>query len=257
MAPHHLVGTAEIAQMLGVTRQRVDRIASTHSDFPAPEAELSAGRIWSREAVESWMARHPERKPGREGGFIMFERFTDRARRSIILAQQEARSLGHSYLGCEHLVLGLLREGTGVAGRSLAAHGVTPERAVETLMAIIGPGAAAADGLPRPQPFTPRAKYALELTNEIALELGHNYVGTEHVLLGILREGDNVGCRVLIDLNVDPYALRLHVFEMMGFPQPQRAPDEAPSPDDSLGDAIMKRLDQIDARLGSLEARLP
>ena len=93
MAPHHLVGTAEIASMLGVSRQRVDRIVATHTDFPAPEAELSAGRIWSREAVESWMARHPERKAGREEGSVMFQRFTDRARRSITLAQQDFRAM--------------------------------------------------------------------------------------------------------------------------------------------------------------------
>src|SRR5438046_2155500 len=105
--------------MLGVTRQRVDRIVSSYADFPVPEAELSAGRIWRRGDVESWIARHPERKPGREGGFVMFQRFTDRARSSVMLAQTEARALRHMYLGCEHLLLGLAREGTGLAGRAL------------------------------------------------------------------------------------------------------------------------------------------
>src|SRR5687768_14659596 len=106
---HHLVGMAEIAEMLGVSRQRVAQLAESYDDFPAPEVELTAGRIWSRTAVETWIATHPERGPGqREGakgrGFFgrklggMFTRFTDRARNAVVRAQEEARLLGHNYI---------------------------------------------------------------------------------------------------------------------------------------------------------------
>src|SRR3954447_22036488 len=117
---HHLVGMAEIAEILGVSRQRVAQLIETYEDFPKPEVELTSGRVWSRTAIETWIASHPERGPGRPeegalkrvlvGGFS-FERFTDRARASIVKAQEEARLLNHNYIGTEHLLLGLLAIG--------------------------------------------------------------------------------------------------------------------------------------------------
>src|SRR5262245_21571108 len=121
---HHLVGMAEIAEMLGVTRQRVSQLIETYEDFPKPEVDLSGGRVWSRTAIETWIASHPERGPGRPddgekrgilarifGSVFGFERFTDRARAAIVRGQEEARLLNHNYIGTEHLLLGLLAVG--------------------------------------------------------------------------------------------------------------------------------------------------
>ena len=124
----------------------------------------------------------------------MFERFTDRARASVVLAQEEARLLNHSYIGTEHLLLGLLREGEGVGGRVLAEMGVRLDSVRADVEEIIGHG----EERPPPDiPFTPRAKKVLELSLREALQLGHNYIGTEHILLGIVREGEGVAAQVL------------------------------------------------------------
>lgn len=124
----------------------------------------------------------------------MFERFTDRARRSIVLAQEEARGLQHNYIGTEHLLLGLIHEGQGVAARAVARSGLTLEGCREAVLAIIGRGS-------QPQvshiPFTPRAKKCLELALREALALGHDYIGTEHVLLAIMTEGEGVAAQLL------------------------------------------------------------
>jgi ATP-dependent Clp protease ATP-binding subunit ClpC len=251
---HHLVGVAEMAEMLGVSRQRVNQLASSYADFPEPEAELAAGRIWTRDDIESWLARHPERKPGQqEGGFVNFERFTDRARNAIVLAQTESNEWGHNYLGCEHLILGLQREIDGIGGRVLTAMRITQEDTRGVLKKIVGRG-------PMPVkmhvPFTPRAKRALELALECALELGHNYIGTEHLLLGVLREGDNLGCRMLIELGLDLAAVRLKVLEILGFPQPEIAQVATEEVRTELLRMLTERLDRIDQRLAGLEDRL-
>ncbi len=125
----------------------------------------------------------------------MFERFTDRARRSIVLAQEEARRMQHNYIGTEHVLLGLLGEETGVAARVATGFGLTLAVGREDVLAIIGRGKAASSGH---IPFTPRAKKCLELALREALQLGHDYIGTEHVLLGIVREGNGVGAQILI-----------------------------------------------------------
>jgi hypothetical protein len=124
----------------------------------------------------------------------MFERFTDRARRSIVLAQEEARRLGHNYIGTEHVLLGLLGEESGVAARVAKGFGLTLAVGREDVLAIIGRGKGASSGH---IPFTPRAKKCLELALREALQLGHDYIGTEHVLLGIVREGEGVGAQIL------------------------------------------------------------
>ena len=117
----------------------------------------------------------------------MFERFTDRARRVVVLAQEEARMLNHNYIGTEHILLGLIHEGEGVAAKALESLGISLEAVREQVEEIIGQGQQAPSGH---IPFTPRAKKVLELSLREALQLGHNYIGTEHILLGLIREGE-------------------------------------------------------------------
>ena len=124
----------------------------------------------------------------------MFERFTDRARRVVVLAQEEARMLSHNYIGTEHILLGLIHEGDGIAAKALESLGVSLEAVRAQVEEIIGQGQQAPSGH---IPFTPRAKKVLELSLREALQLGHNYIGTEHILLGLIREGEGVAAQVL------------------------------------------------------------
>lgn len=140
----------------------------------------------------------------------MFERFTDRARRVIVLAQEEARSLQHNYIGTEHLLLGLIREGEGVAAKALEAKGVQFEATKAQVEEMIGKGNAAPSGH---IPFTPHAKQVLELSLREALQLGHSYIGTEHILLGLIHEGEGVGTQVLLKMEVDLNDLRTSVID--------------------------------------------
>jgi Clp amino terminal domain, pathogenicity island component len=127
----------------------------------------------------------------------MFERFTDRARRVVVLAQEEARLLDHGYIGTEHILLGLIQEGEGVAARALESLDISLDTVRQEVVAIIGHG----DDKPGGHiPFTPRAKKVLELSLREALALGHNYIGTEHILLGLVREGQGVAAQVLAKL---------------------------------------------------------
>ena len=130
----------------------------------------------------------------------MFERFTDPARRVVVLAQEEALLLNHNYIGTEHILLGLIHEGEGVAARALQATGVRLDSARSQVVEMIGRSDQSPSGH---IPFTPRAKKALELSLREALQLGHNHIGTEHVLLGLIREGDGVGAQVLEKLGAD------------------------------------------------------
>ena len=152
----------------------------------------------------------------------MFERFTDRARRVVVLAQEEARTLDHGYIGTEHLLLGLLREGDGVAARTLESLGVSREAARGQVEEIIGRGV---DPPPSHIPFTPRAKKVLELSLREALALGHTYIGTEHLLLALLREGHGVAAQVLVRLGVDHARVRDRTLDLltgrMGRPGPE------------------------------------
>ena len=127
----------------------------------------------------------------------MFERFTDRARRVVVLAQEEARMLNHNYIGTEHILLGLIHEGEGVAAKALESLGISLEAVRQQVEEIIGQGQQAPSGH---IPFTPRAKKVLELSLREALQLGHNYIGTEHILLGLIREGEGVAAQVLVKL---------------------------------------------------------
>ncbi|MCL2787595.1 MAG: ATP-dependent Clp protease ATP-binding subunit [Micrococcales bacterium] len=143
----------------------------------------------------------------------MFERFTDRARRVIVLAQEEARQLNHNYLGTEHILLGLIHEGEGVAAKALESANLTLEGLRSGVQDAIGEGQQAPSG--SHIPFTPRAKKVLELTLREALQLGHNYIGTEHILLGLIREGEGVAAQVLVKLGVDLNRLRQQVVELL------------------------------------------
>jgi ATP-dependent Clp protease ATP-binding subunit ClpC len=142
----------------------------------------------------------------------MFERFTDRARRVVVLAQDEARMLNHNYIGTEHILLGLIHEAEGVGAKALESMGVTLEAAREQVRDIIGEGNQAPTGH---IPFTPRAKKVLELSLREALQLGHNYIGTEHILLGLLREGEGTAIKVLSRLKAEPAAVRQEVIERL------------------------------------------
>jgi len=142
----------------------------------------------------------------------LFERFTDRARRVLVLAQEEARDLNHAFIGTEHILLGLIREGEGVAAKALDALGVTFDVVREKVEEAIGANTNPSPGSP---PFTPRAKKVLELSLREALQLGHSYIGTEHMLLGLVREGEGVAAQVLSDLGADMARVRTQVIQMM------------------------------------------
>jgi ATP-dependent Clp protease ATP-binding subunit ClpC len=142
----------------------------------------------------------------------MFERFTQRARRVVVLAQEEARLLNHNYIGTEHILLGLIREGEGVAAKALESLGISLDAVRQQVETIIGPGQQAPSGH---IPFTPRAKKVLELSLREAQQLGHNYIGTEHILLGLIREGSGVAAQVLVKLGADLNRTRQQVVQLL------------------------------------------
>ncbi|MDP8991806.1 MAG: AAA family ATPase, partial [Actinomycetota bacterium] len=142
----------------------------------------------------------------------MFERFTDRARRVLVLAQEEARLLNHNFIGTEHILLGLIHEGEGVAAKALESLGISLDAVREKVEETIGPAGSSTTGSP---PFTPRAKKVLELSLREALQLGHNYIGTEHMLLGLVREGEGVAAQVLVNLGADLSRIRQQVIQLL------------------------------------------
>ena len=149
--------------------------------------------------------------PPREA-VAVFERFTDRARRVVVLAQEEARLLNHNYIGTEHILLGLIHEGEGVAAKALESLGISLEAVRSQVEEIIGQGGSSPSGH---IPFTPRAKKVLELSLREALQLGHNYIGTEHILLGLIREGEGVAAQVLVKLGADLSRVRQQVIQLL------------------------------------------
>ena len=179
----------------------------------------------------------------------MFERFTDRARRTVVLAQEEARLLQHNYIGTEHLLLGLIHEGEGVAAKALESLGIGLEAVRQQVEEIIGRGQQAPSGH---IPFTPRAKKVLELALREAIQLGHNYIGTEHILLGLIREGDGVAAQVLVRLGADLNRTRQRVIEVLHGHGEAGVVGRVRRGDDSLAD----QLASIAARLGTIERRL-
>ena len=146
----------------------------------------------------------------------LFERFTDRARRVVVLAQEEARLLNHNYIGTEHILLGLIHEGEGIASQALESLGISLEAVRDQVEEIIGQGSQSPSGH---IPFTPRAKKVLELSLREALQLGHNYIGTEHILLGLIREGEGVAAQVLVKLGAELSRVRQQVIQLLsGYP---------------------------------------
>ena len=163
----------------------------------------------------------------------MFERFTDRARRVVVLAQEEARLLNHSYIGTEHILLGLIHEGEGVAAKALESLSISLEAVRAQVEEIIGQGGSSPSGH---IPFTPRAKKVLELSLREALQLGHNYIGTEHILLGLLREGEGVATQVLVKLGADLGRVRQQVIQMLsGYQGPTGGKQDAPAASGAAG----------------------
>jgi ATP-dependent Clp protease ATP-binding subunit ClpC len=152
-----------------------------------------------------------------DGGYgaAMFERFTERARQVVVLAQDEARALKHNYIGTEHILLGLLREEEGLAARVLDSFDVTVEEVRAAVASIIGQGDEAVTGQ---IPLTPRAKKVLELGLREALSLGHKWIGTEHILLGLVRENEGVAARILLDFDADAETIRDEVIRMLSGP---------------------------------------
>jgi ATP-dependent Clp protease ATP-binding subunit ClpC len=177
----------------------------------------------------------------------MFERFTDRARQVIVLAQNEARSLDHDYVGTEHILLALMEEGTGVGAKALEAMQITTETVREKVEEITGRGQVP----PRKGhiPFTPAAKKVLEFSLREALQLGHTYIGTEHMLLGLVREGEGVAGQVLAGLGADLNRTRELVIEILtGGHQFEAGP--------VAGEDLRDRLASVVARLAMIERRL-
>ena len=184
----------------------------------------------------------------------MFERFTDRARRVVVLAQEEARLLHHNYIGTEHILLGLIHEGEGVAAKSLESLGISLEAVRNQVEEIIGQGGSSPSGH---IPFTPRAKKVLELSLREALQLGHNYIGTEHILLGLIREGEGVAAQVLVKLGADLSRVRQQVIQLLsgyGGPQGAGSPEKATTSPGSSGDSASGSLvlDQFGRNLTKL-----
>ena len=192
----------------------------------------------------------------------MFERFTDRARRVVVLAQEEARMLNHNYIGTEHILLGLIHEGEGVAAKALESLGISLEGVRQQVEEIIGQGQQAPSGH---IPFTPRAKKVLELSLREALQLGHNYIGTEHILLGLIREGEGVAAQVLVKLGAELSRVRQQVIQLVSghtgpeiaTPTGETAPASSPSLDqygrNLTHDACAGKLDPVIGREKEIE----
>jgi ATP-dependent Clp protease ATP-binding subunit ClpA len=187
----------------------------------------------------------------------MFERFTDRARRVVVLAQEEARMLNHNYIGTEHLLLGLIHEGEGVAAKALESLGISLEAVRQQVGEIIGHGTESESGH---IPFTPRAKKVLELSLRESTMLGHNYIGTEHILLGLVREGEGVAAQVLVNLGADLNRVRQAVVKLLqGYQSAGRGRRGRVGPEDVSGapGSIEWRLRAIELRLGIEPGELP
>jgi ATP-dependent Clp protease ATP-binding subunit ClpC len=179
----------------------------------------------------------------------LFERFTERARQVVVLAQEEARTLKHNYIGTEHILLGLLREEEGLAARVLESLDITTERVRSQVVRIVGSGEEVTSGQ---IPFTPRAKKVLELALREALSLGHNYIGTEHILLGLVRENEGVAARILLDFDADSDKIRNEVIRMLSGPGGRRQGGGGGGQGEGAGKKSSKLLDQFGRNLTKL-----
>ena len=189
----------------------------------------------------------------------MFERFTDRARRVVVLAQEEARMLNHNYIGTEHILLGLIHEGEGVAARVLESMGISLDAMRQAVEGVIGRGTQPVSESAH-IPFTPRAKKVLELSLRESLQLGVNYIGPEHILLALIREGRGVAAQVLTGAGVDLKRAGQEVIEMLPEPSEQDAPSFSASASSAYaapaGNDLVNRLTSFAARLNAIERRL-
>ncbi len=217
---------------------------------------MSAGdrRTFSEANSTNEMYRVPvgrsEDTNARKAALSMFERFTDRSRRVVVLAQEEARMLNHNYIGTEHILLALISEGGGVAAQALGSLGITEEAVRQQVEEIIG---RSQQDPPRGHiPFTPRAKKTLQLSLREAIALGHGYIGTEHILLGLVREDDGVAVRVLNGLGADPNRVRQQVIRLVS----ARRVQEEPGTGRATGRGKRKLLSELRGRLDSLDWRL-
>ncbi|MEO2057521.1 MAG: Clp protease N-terminal domain-containing protein, partial [Thermoleophilia bacterium] len=182
----------------------------------------------------------------------MFERFTERARQVVVLAQEEARTLKHNYIGTEHILLGLLREEEGLAARVLEGLEITVEEVRAQVIRIVGSGEEVTSGQ---IPFTPRAKKVLELALREALSLGHNYIGTEHILLGLVRENEGVAARILADFDADSEKIRNEIIRMLSGPGRRQGQGQGSGSGSQSGDKKnSKLLDQFGRNLTKLAA---
>jgi hypothetical protein len=169
----------------------------------------------------------------------VFERFTERARQVVVLAQDQARALKHNYIGTEHILLGLLREEEGLAARVLESLDITVEEVRAQVARIVGQGDEVTTGQ---IPFTPRAKKVLDLALREALSLGHNYIGTEHILLGLVRENNGVAARILLDFDADAEKVRDAVILMLGGPGPRQTDEGFPPGEESKVELVLRRV---------------
>jgi ATP-dependent Clp protease ATP-binding subunit ClpC len=182
----------------------------------------------------------------------MFERFTERARQVVVLAQDEARALKHNYIGTEHILLGLLREEEGLAARVLDSLDITVEDVRANVARIVGQGEEVTTGQ---IPFTPRAKKVLELALREALSLGHNYIGTEHILLGLVRENEGVAARILLDFDADAEKIRNEIIRMLSGPGRRQGQGQGSAASSQPGDKkSSKLLDQFGRNLTKMAA---
>lgn len=240
------------SQRVGTVSVLTRQVGIDVKEWPLPTAYYTGG-IWQNRVF-----RDAGTLPDKYRRYFLFERFTDRARRVLVLAQEEARELNHAFIGTEHILLGLIREGEGVAFKALDALGVTFDAVREKVEEAIGTPGTATAGSP---PFTPRAKKVLELSLREALSLGHSYIGTEHMLLGLVRESDGVAAQVLEGLGAEPARVRNQVMQMMSG-QGQRdasaasTPTSKNEPGETAGSAVLdqfgRNLTQL-AREGKLD----
>jgi hypothetical protein len=184
----------------------------------------------------------------------MFERFTDRGRRVVELAQEETKRLNHTYIGTEHILLGLLREGDGVAATALESLGISLDVVRQQVEELIGRGEQAPSGH---IPFTPRAKKVLEFSLRESQQLGHNYIGTEHILLGLIREGDGVAAQVLVSLGADLNGVRQQVIQLLqGHPADEPVSARSATRVLRLLPTVQARLEAVEQRLAAIEQRM-
>jgi len=185
----------------------------------------------------------------------MLERFTDQARRVVRLAEEEARRLDHNYIGTEHILLGLIREGDGVAAKALESLEISLQAVREQVEEIIGQGQQVPSEV---IPFTPRAKKVLELSLRESLQLGHDYIGTEHILLGLIREGNGVAAQVLVKLGAELNRVRQRVIQLLHGHQGKEpiSAGTAAAREHGLPSGVQARLDAVEGRLAAVEQQL-